>query len=88
MHLALRYPTVFGAVVAQAGVYDFNSETFRRQALSTPFPKDWDEVEPARLVLSRLAATVPNPDNPPCLSNRFEKHILVMWNLAWLMFRR
>lgn len=65
MHLALRYPTVFGAVAAQAGLYDFNSEALRREALSTSFPKDWNEAEPARLVLSRLAATVPNPANPP-----------------------
>jgi S-formylglutathione hydrolase FrmB len=51
MHLALKFPDVFGAVVAQAGFY--NLDTFGRPRLTHPDARGW------------YAAALPNPDNPP-----------------------
>ena len=70
-NLALRYPEVFGVLVAQAGDHDFDTEKWRRRGLSTAYvnPKSWDDLDKLdhspRVVLSLAAAGAPNPDKPP-----------------------
>ena len=51
MHLALKFPDVFGVVVAQSGAY--NIDTFARPLLTHPDAR------------GLYAAALPNPDNPP-----------------------
>ena len=51
MHLALKFPDVFGAVVAQGGAYDI--DTFGRPRLTHPDARGW------------YAAALPNSDSPP-----------------------
>ena len=51
MHLALKFPDVFGAVVGQSGPY--NIDTFARPLLTHPDARGY------------YAAAFPNPDNPP-----------------------
>lgn len=51
MHLALKFPDVFGVVVAQGGAY--NIDTFGRPLLTHPDAR------------GLYAAVLPNPDNPP-----------------------
>ncbi|MBI2501700.1 MAG: T9SS type A sorting domain-containing protein [Candidatus Latescibacteria bacterium] len=70
MHLALKYPEVFGAVVAQAGFYDSNSDYSKKlaQEAAAANPQNWQEFwELTGLQGSfAFAATVaPNPDKPP-----------------------
>ena len=70
-NLALRYPEVFGVLVAQAGDHDFDTEKWRKRGRSTAFvnPKYWDDLNKLdhspRVVLSLAAAGAPNPDKPP-----------------------
>jgi S-formylglutathione hydrolase FrmB len=72
MHLALKYPEVFGAVVAQAGFYDqdldYLKHNFRDTAAANP--QDWEGFQqlayPANpAIYAMLAAVAPNPDKPP-----------------------
>lgn len=52
MHLALKFPDIFGAVVAQGGVYDMATFAIP-QMLTHEDARGW------------YAAVLPNPDNPP-----------------------
>jgi predicted esterase len=68
MHLALKYPEAFGAVVAQAGLYDIENVGWVRSTASAN-PNDWGEFNRlfwmTQLALAYAAAVSPNPDKPP-----------------------
>lgn len=71
MHLALKYPEVFGVVVAQSGRYDYDTDWWRNNLKAMAFanPKDWGQYGQMNWVTQirfAYSATVsPNPDKPP-----------------------
>ncbi|MBC8234573.1 prolyl oligopeptidase family serine peptidase [bacterium] len=71
MHLALKFPQVFSAVVSQGGVYDFDSAWWKNPAQGTARvnPKDWAGFGQmfwlTQCAFAVSAAVSPNPDKPP-----------------------
>ena len=78
MRLALKYPNIFSAVVAQGGIYDIESDLRWMAAdpavtyaasVAKADPKDWHEFNGidrnARGVLAMAAAMAPDPAQPP-----------------------
>ena len=70
MHLALIYPNVFSAVVAQGGLYKNDSDYIRNLEMATAADtKDWGEFNQlfwmTQAAYALTAALAPNPNNPP-----------------------
>ena len=70
MHLALTYPDVFSAVVAQGGLYKNDSDYMRNLLIATAADtKDWGEFSQlfwmTQAAYALTAALAPNPNNPP-----------------------
>jgi heme-degrading monooxygenase HmoA len=72
MHLALKYPEIFGAVVAQGGFYSVEIDGFQERwifPLASVNPTNWSEFDQLfwerRTALSYISGACPNPNNPP-----------------------
>ncbi len=70
MHLALTYPDVFSAVVAQGGLYKNDSDYIRNLLIATTADtKDWGAFNQlfwmTQAAYALTAALAPNPNNPP-----------------------
>ncbi|MEW6755760.1 MAG: alpha/beta hydrolase-fold protein [Candidatus Latescibacterota bacterium] len=71
MRFALQYPETFGAVVAQAGAYDLDSDWWKRlsSTAASANPADWSAYGSvfafSQFVFAMSAAANPNPDRPP-----------------------
>jgi alpha-glucoside transport system substrate-binding protein len=71
LHLALKYPDVFGVAVSISGSYDWANMDFVREdaKLFTEVPQDVADFVTLpflmQVYVSRAAAAAPNPDNPP-----------------------
>ena len=75
MHIALSRPDVFGAVLAESGLYDLSTDfgkgkqTWDAGASALADPQNWDEMDAldweVKEWFAMAAAFVPNPDKPP-----------------------
>ncbi|MBM3241434.1 hypothetical protein FJZ31_34570 [Candidatus Poribacteria bacterium] len=72
MHLALKYPEIFGAVVAQGGFYSVEIDGFRESwifPLASVNATNWSELEGSfwknRTALAYISGACPNPNKPP-----------------------
>ncbi len=82
MRLALKYPDVFGAVVAEGGLYDMakrltDMDAAFAEAVGRSHPKDLDDLcgisDPARRAFAMAAAMASHPERPPLfLENPYE----------------
>ena len=73
IHLGLTFPDVFGVAVGQAGPYNRDIEAWRDRGVAAASISDWNGFESGgsgRNMLSVLAATVSNPDQPPFFLDR------------------
>ena len=68
MHLALKYPETFGAVVGQAG-FGYNMDTGWMKSIAFVNPNDWADFYGlgwmTQMTFAYAAAACPNPDRPP-----------------------
>jgi len=68
IHLALKFPETFGAVVSQVGFYNVENVGWMRNIASAN-PNDWGEFNRlgwmAQAAFAYAAAACPNPDKPP-----------------------
>jgi enterochelin esterase-like enzyme len=66
MHLAIKFPNVFGVLVAQGGHYDWDTDWHKAWAVETAVMEDWTDYRGwGSAVLSKAAFAAPNPDRPP-----------------------